>query len=81
MEKQDEEKTTPEQLLFIKGFNQGYLLEKHSPELLKQVLADQGDSKLPMIQGLKSGAKEFQKEKVLSLMKGKEKERDKGFSR
>jgi hypothetical protein len=46
-----------------------------------QVLADQGDSKLPMIRGLKSGAKEFQKEEVLSLMKGKEKERDKGFSR
>lgn len=80
MENNDAEKLTPEQKEFVKGFNQGYILEKHSPEMLKQILADQGNSKLPLIEGIKSGAKERQKENFMSLFNNKDKSKDKGHS-
>ena len=46
---------------YIKGFNNGYLLRKHLPMLVKE-LEDGIKGKSPYLSGLKAGSKEYEKE-------------------
>jgi hypothetical protein len=48
---------------FTKGFNNGYLLAKHEPELLKQLLAINKDNN-DYLKGVASGKKEHDIEKM-----------------
>ncbi|WP_292944510.1 hypothetical protein [Olleya sp. UBA1516] len=41
---------------YIKGFNDGYLLKEHKPELLEKILST--TSSIDYIQGLKDGERE-----------------------
>jgi hypothetical protein len=66
---------------YIKGFNAGYLLNQHEPELMKQILASPNDRESDYFSGLQEGKKQHDKEKILAQMKqaqqkGKDKERD-----
>jgi len=47
--------------LFIKAFNNGYLLAKHEPELAAK-LTEQKNDNSEYFKGLVSGKKEFEKE-------------------
>ncbi|TCP25146.1 hypothetical protein EV195_104179 [Tenacibaculum skagerrakense] len=49
---------------YIKGFNDGYLLKEHKPELLENILNTTSSN--DYIQGLKDGEREFKKQKVKS---------------
>lgn len=62
---------TPEEELFRKGFNDGYILEKHSPKMFKEIMADQKDSKLPFIEGMKAGGREYKRQQVIAIASGK----------
>lgn len=53
---------------FIKGFNNGYLLAKHEPQLLKQLLTINRDNN-EYLKGVASGKKEHDLEKVRSRFK------------
>lgn len=54
MEKQEQQR-------YIKGFNNGYLLAKHEPDLAKQLIAQQNDQN-PYFKGLVAGKGQFDKE-------------------
>ena len=56
---------------FIRGFNDGYLLSKHEPQLLNKILLAQ--NRLDYFDGLKEGKKEFEKEKFVERLKDKSK--------
>jgi len=65
---------------YVKGFNNGYLLRKHQPMLMKDLEQGiKGDS--PYVQGLKDGNGEYEKELnrklELNQQKSKIKSRDK----
>ncbi|MEM9678876.1 MAG: hypothetical protein AAF901_01020 [Bacteroidota bacterium] len=47
---------------YLKGFNHGYELQKHDPELLEEILKIPQDDNL-YYDGLKDGQSEFEKEK------------------
>lgn len=49
---------------YIKGFNDGYLLKEHKPELLENILNITSSN--DYIQGLKDGEREFKQQKVKS---------------
>jgi hypothetical protein len=49
---------------YIKGFNDGFLLREHKPELLENILNTTSSN--DYIQGLKDGEREFKKQKVKS---------------
>jgi len=49
---------------YIKGFNDGYLLKEHKPELLENILNTTSSN--DYIQGLKDGEREFKEQKVKS---------------
>jgi hypothetical protein len=53
---------TPVNPAFLKGFNNGYLLQKHEPVLIAEVLKDIKPKEHPYIQGLESGSKEYKQE-------------------
>lgn len=66
---------------YIKGFNDGYLLKEHKPELLDNILKTTSTN--DYIQGLQDGEREFKKQKVKSrtqeledLKSSKSKKRD-----
>ncbi len=66
---------------YIKGFNAGYLLSQHEPELMKKIMASPNDRTNDYYSGLQDGKKQRDKEKILAQMKqaqqkGKERERD-----
>jgi hypothetical protein len=48
---------------YIKGFNSGFLLSKHEPELLTKLL--KGDNAHEYIRGLHAGKKQHDREKLL----------------
>lgn len=68
---------------YIKGFNDGYLLKEHKPELLENILNTTSTN--DYIQGLKDGEREFKKQKVKSrtqeLKSSRTKNRDLGLER
>lgn len=47
---------------YIKGFNHGYYLKKHKPELLKSIL--QSKSENDYFKGLNDGSKVLEKERI-----------------
>ena len=55
---QEEQKIDPH---YLKGFNNGYLLAKHEPELAKQLSAHQNDHN-PYFKGLVAGKGQYDKE-------------------
>jgi hypothetical protein len=67
---------------YIKGFNAGYLLNQHEPELMKQILATPQDKNNDYFSGLQDGKKQHDKEKILAQMKQvQQKGKDKGKER
>ena len=60
----------------IKGFNAGYLLREHNPELAKKLYNGFQDKEHPYAQGFRSGVMEYTKEQMLEQEKGKDQARD-----
>ncbi|MFN8290183.1 MAG: hypothetical protein U0U70_08005 [Chitinophagaceae bacterium] len=72
MEEQDE--------LYAKGFNAGYLLSKHDPELLQSILKTTSkDSRY--FQAITMGKKAHDKEKLLEQLKQSQKSKERGMER
>lgn len=63
---------------YIKGFNSGYLLSKHDPELLEKILKTPNDS--GYLKGMETGKKQHDREKLLEQLKQSQK-RSKGRER
>ncbi len=77
----------------LEGFNAGYIIEKHRPELAKQLVAAVEGVEVPFVEGFVAGSQEYAKErtqmktisKLREASKGriprpiKDKEKDKGF--
>jgi len=61
---------------YIKAFNNGYVLEKHEPRLLADILKSVDKAK-PYFQALQAGQRQFQKDKFLENRKQIEQDRDK----
>lgn len=53
---------------YIKGFNQGYLLKQHKPDLFKTV-EDGLSENSPYKEGFRDGGKEFEKERTKQQIK------------
>ncbi len=61
---------------YVKGFNNGYLLRKHQPMLMKNLEQGiKGDS--PYVQGLKDGNVEYENELNQKLEKVQQQSREK----
>jgi len=71
------EELTPKEL---KGFNAGYLIAKHDPELFK-VLEKSLGSESEYIQGLKYGKLQADRENLLEQIKGQKKSADRNKDR
>ena len=56
----------PNEEQYIKGFNSGYLLAKHEPELAQQLVIQKNDES-DYFRGLVSGKKEYDREAELEL--------------
>lgn len=56
--------TTAEGQQYLKGFNDGYLIAEHMPEVVK-ALADVKD-KTPHVEGFLDGANQYEQDKELS---------------
>ena len=63
------EKTTEQDKLFIKGFNNGYLIAEHEPELAAQLVKVPNDHS-DYFEGIVLGKQEFEMEKVRERLKG-----------
>ena len=55
---------------YIKGFNHGYLLAVHEPELATQIVSNKNDHN-EYFKGLVSGKQEHDIEKIRERLKGK----------
>jgi len=67
--------------LYTKGFNHGYLLTKHEPQLAKQITAQPND-KNDYFQGIVGGKDQYEKEArewSKSFSKGNQNRGDKGL--
>jgi len=53
---------------FIKGFNHGYLLARHEPDLLKKIVSNKNDHN-EYFKGLVSGKQEHDLEKMQKRLK------------
>jgi hypothetical protein len=72
MEEQDE--------LYAKGYNAGYLLSKHDPELLKGILKS-ANKESTYFKAMIMGQKEHNREKLLEQLKQSQKSKDRGLER
>lgn len=54
--------------LYKKGFNNGYVLSEHEPELLKQIMDVKADNN-EYLQAIKEGSRQQQKEQLVEQMK------------
>lgn len=50
----------------LEGFNAGYMIEKHRPELSKQLVDGLDGVEVPFVEGFIAGSKESEKEKTRS---------------
>ena len=69
--------------LMIKGFNAGYILQKHNPELAKEIRSNLERVNEPYVQGFLAGAKEYEVEmerEKSQLFPGMEEGFDQDFS-
>ncbi|MFD0750614.1 hypothetical protein ACFQZS_10700 [Mucilaginibacter calamicampi] len=48
---------------YIKAFNNGYLIQKHEPELMKKILS--GNETNEKLKALKAGQQQYEREKLL----------------
>tara|TARA_B100000941_G_scaffold192516_1_gene139320 strand:- start:421642 stop:421875 length:234 start_codon:yes stop_codon:yes gene_type:complete len=65
---------------YIKGFNSGYIVRKNHPLLMKKLLKGvKGNSEL--VQGLKAGVSQFEKEVAININQFKQGTRSKGQSK
>jgi hypothetical protein len=78
MEHTDHEHDHVQEMKYTKGFNNGYLMAKHQPELLKKIVdslqLDEANFKAlafdqPYFDGLVSGKQEYEVEKAQSYFK------------
>lgn len=65
----------------IKGFNNGYMLEKHNPELARKLLNGFTDKEHPYVQGFTSGVREFARERIVQQMRERNQSRDRNIDR
>lgn len=72
MEEQDE--------LYAKGYNAGYLLSKHDPDLLKGILKS-ANKENRYFQAMMMGQKEHNREKLLEQLKQSQKSKQRGLDR
>ncbi len=49
----------------LEGFNDGYIIQKHEPELANQMMGNLDELDGPYMKGFVAGAKEYQLEKEL----------------
>ena len=75
----------PQEKLYIKAFNNGYLLAKHEPELAAKLSAQKNDDS-EYFKAMVSGKKEFEKEMeaqqwLNSFSKGKPAREDKNLDK
>lgn len=61
----EEERISP---AIIKGFNNGYILAEHEPELLDQVLKSENTSN-DYMKAMAAGKKQYQKEMIVEQIK------------
>ncbi len=72
----EEEQISP---LYIKGFNDGYILQQHEPELLSAVLKSDNPAN-EFLKAVKAGQKQYQEEKSLEAIRArKEQSKHKGL--
>lgn len=67
----------------LEGFNDGYIIQKHEPELANQMITNLDGVEEPYMQGFVAGAKEYQLEKELdksNLFPGMDEDFHQGFS-
>ena len=70
----------PSEEKYKKGFNHGYLLAQHEPELMKKLIKERNpDSEY--FSGLLLGRKEFEREKMLTQIKDQNIKKDKEIER
>ena len=50
----------------LEGFNAGYLIEKHRPELAQQLVKSVEGVELPFVEGFVAGSQEYAKERTRS---------------
>lgn len=62
------ELTEKESKEYIKGFNAGYQLQKHSPQLIQKMLKNNMNADLAYQKGLEAGSKLCQKEEIQQKM-------------
>ena len=62
--------TDEQEAAFVKGFNNGYILEKHEPKLTKDLLQGISGKAVPYTDGLRLGSKQYQKEAFIEQAKG-----------
>ena len=72
---------------FIKGFNHGYILAEHEPDLLNKIVKSliELDSKNDYVQGVASGKEELEKARThlddLNRLRNKSQDRDRALDR
>lgn len=66
-DKENEYIATPEGQQYLKGFNDGYLMAEHMPEVVK-ALADVKE-KTPHVEGFLDGAKQYEQDKSIGKAK------------
>lgn len=77
-----EKKEVEDAELYIKGFNAGYLMQKHSPKVMEEMLKNRSHPQLPYQQGLTAGSLQYKQELYLEELKEKiEKSKAKGKER
>lgn len=62
----------------LEGFNAGYVIEKHRPELAKQLVSAVEGVELPFVEGFVAGSQEYTKERTQMKTISKLREASKG---
>lgn len=62
---------------YQKGFNEGYLIAQHMPELAEQLSRATGES--PRLTGIRDGRQEYMAEQIRSLRPSRLKDRYSGY--
>jgi hypothetical protein len=66
--------------LYAKGYNAGYLLSKHDPELLKSILKS-ANKENEYFQAMIMGQKEHNREQLLEQLKQSQQSKERGLGR
>ena len=61
---------------FIKGFNSGYLMAEHTPDIISK-LSPTVEAENPYLNGIQSGAKQYQKDKSKEKTQDQSKDKNK----